>query len=67
MTAKEKSEELFKKYYCLENNSKTRTKVIEFKTAKQCAIICVDELIRATVPLASTYYWQEVKQKLEKL
>ncbi len=37
MTPKEKAVELFKKFYCMPNNSKSRIKNIEFDTAKKCA------------------------------
>jgi hypothetical protein len=33
----------------------------------QCALMCVDELIKATTPLTSTYYWEDVKQEIENL
>ena len=33
---------------------------------KQCALICVDEILTA-IPLKSFYYWQEVKTEIEKL
>jgi hypothetical protein len=68
---KEKAIELFNKYYCLENNSKKRIKVIEFDTAKQCALIAVDLIIYHTeedssnIPLYE--YYQEVKKEIEKL
>jgi hypothetical protein len=42
-------------------------KVLDIDMAKQCALIAVEELIKATVPLTSTYYWQEVKHEIEKL
>jgi hypothetical protein len=32
-----------------------------------CALIAVDELIKATTPLTSTYYWEDVKQEIENL
>ena len=38
-----------------------------YRHAIQCALIAVDELIKATTPLTSTYYWQEVKQEIQKL
>lgn len=70
MTPKEKSVELFKKYYCLENNSKKRIKIIEFDTAKQCALIAVDEILNAINPFGQFLgkdYWYEVKQEIKKL
>jgi hypothetical protein len=40
---------------------------LDIEEAKGCALIAVDELIKATTPLTSTYYWQEVKQEIENL
>ena len=62
MTPKEKAIEIFKNYYCLNNNSKSKIKVIEFDTAKQCAIICVNELLD-TVPYINNTQ-SEVKQRI---
>jgi hypothetical protein len=64
MTPKEKAEELFKQMYQVRSVSGSD---ISKYFAKQCAIIAVDELIKATTPLTSTYYWQEVKQEIGKL
>ena len=33
--------------------------------AKECALFAVDEIIKATTPLTSTYYWQEVEHEIE--
>jgi hypothetical protein len=35
--------------------------------AKQFALVAVDEIIKATTPLTSTYFWKEVKEEIEKL
>jgi hypothetical protein len=35
--------------------------------AKQFALVAVDEIIKATTPLTSTYFWQEVKEEIENL
>jgi hypothetical protein len=70
MTPKEKAKELFKKFYCMPNNSKSRIKNIEFDTAKQCALIAVDEVLsysKAHGFIGLTEYWEEVKQEIEKL
>lgn len=66
MTPKQKAVEFFKKFYCMPNNSKNRIRVIEFNTAKQCALIAVDELIEHT-DWTEVNYWQEVKQEIQKL
>jgi hypothetical protein len=73
MTPKEKAEELFEKYYCMSNNSKSKIKVIEFKTAKQCALIAVDEFLK--IENIKPYilhkliinFYQQVKKEIEKL
>lgn len=61
MTPKEKAEELVLRYLRIDNNTKEW-----FNTyiAKQCALVAVDELIEATEPLSSTYFWEEVKEEL---
>ena len=70
MTPKEKAEELIDKF-------SERTKFLDeyagwlihldSSKAKVHALTAVDELIKATVPLSSTYFWQEVKQEIEKI
>ena len=70
MTPKEKAEELIYRF-------STPLKVFdEFKgwlihldssKAKGHALTAVDELIKATVPLSSTHFWEEVKKEIEKL
>jgi hypothetical protein len=62
MTPKEKAEELFEKYY--------QWNFINFGvyctlTAKQCALICVDEIL--TIGCIEVPYWLEVNQEIEKL
>ena len=70
MTAKEKAQELIDKF-------SERTKFfdeyagwllhLDSSKAKDHALTAVDELIKATVPLSSTHFWQEIKQEIEKL
>jgi hypothetical protein len=67
MTPKEKAKELFDKIYKLDNRA-------WYDTAKQCALIAVDELIESHLVLTTTHdvktsirckrYWQEVKQEI---
>ena len=45
MSEKEKAFEFINKFYCLENNSKSKIKVIELSTAKVCATILVEAII----------------------
>lgn len=68
MTPKEKAVDLFKKYYCMDNNSKSKIKVIEFETAKRCALIAVDE-VRDNAPWITDIqnFWLAVKSEIEKI
>ena len=63
MKAKEKAEELF--YKMLSTDKVDDYSFVGSKVAKQCALICVDEIM----PINSNTieYWQEVKQEIEKL
>ena len=59
MTTKEKAIELVNKF--------SNVGLQQRNEGIACALIAVDELIKATVPLTSTYYWREVKQEILKL
>jgi len=61
MTLKEKAEELVEKMAY--GDSYDEYHKISLYTAKQCALIAVDELIKET----GKKYWYEVKHELEKL
>jgi|TARA_R110000803_G_scaffold72499_1_gene136191 hypothetical protein len=65
MTAKDKAKELVDRFLGITYN---------WQAAKQCALICVDEIINTyPTPWSSLdidlqkEYWQEVKQEIEKL
>ena len=67
MTSKEKALELVDKY----NNQlqKDMTCIVYVENAKQCALICVDEILKLYKDnwnIANSY-WNEVKQELLKL
>jgi hypothetical protein len=69
MTPKEKAYELVLRYLRIDNNTKEW-----FNTyiAKQCALIAVDEILKAREVSIGGFildgdYWQEVKQEIEKL
>jgi hypothetical protein len=73
MTPQEKAVELYNKYEQLGKNFTRGVSMAEF--AKECALIAVDEVIKA-IPDASDYdspynhelvYWQLVKEEIEKL
>ena len=81
MTPKEKAESLTGIFYDnIGLNAKTSVEQLKYE-AKQCALICVDEIIQAKpykdVPFldsvdltaleSNIYYWQEVKTEIEKL
>jgi hypothetical protein len=72
MTPKEKAEELVNKFYEIENNSDYFG--VNWKIAKQCALIAVDEVIQQLTPIekapnnkSAFQYWQEVKNEIEKI
>lgn len=71
MTAKEKAWELYRKYRNLEG--KFGGKVLYNYSAKQCALIAVNEILEShSIALSgikpSIYkFWNEVKQEIEKL
>ena len=65
MTPKEKAEELFNKYF-------TTGYALNAFYAKQCALITVDETLRALhfnvwTNVEEIKYWKEVKQHIEQL
>jgi hypothetical protein len=77
MTPKEKAKKLFDKYYivCQEYTEEIQCSI----QAKECALIAVDEVINSNPCCedsdrggnfqwaSNEYYWQEVKQEIEKL
>ena len=69
MTAKEKAWELYNKYRTLEG--KFGDKVLYNYDAKQCALIAVDEILKANVVWYEgsipNKYWQNVKKEIQKL
>ena len=75
MTPKEKAKKLVDKFYSeitgMELSFVSKLIVLpngdsNYKTAKQCALIAVDEIIK-TSGFKVINYWQEVKQEIEKL
>jgi hypothetical protein len=69
MTPKEKAEELVNKYIGLNSGKISDYSRIEFPTAKQCALIAVDEALRvaffATDEIYQFYF--DVIKEIEKL
>ena len=71
MKAKDKAIELVDRFLALKKiNPNAITRPYNWQEAKQCALICVDEILE----IKSVYhsieldnYWQEVKKEIEKL
>jgi len=71
MDAKDKATELVDKFYN-EIDCASLTDEISEDKAKQCALICVDEMLKEIKPSLVYHkrdveYWQEVKEEIEKL
>jgi hypothetical protein len=60
MTPKEKAKELFEKMY---NEIQPNELGKDQESAKQCALIAVDKLIKET----GSKFWYDVKKEIEKL
>lgn len=71
MTAKEKALDLVNIYYNVKSNSASE---LTYYFAKQCALICVDEILNILHSLRfgnslknEIMYYEEVKKEIEKL
>ena len=69
MTPKEKADDLFRKMY--QTHSVSPSDITKY-FAKQCALVAVDEILNhhsqeQSLYRIDTYYWQQVKQEIEKL
>ena len=77
MTPKEKAEQLIDKFYQTTPNEAWINEPIgiakeykAFDQAKECALIMINELLSNSTFLLSngeSYYWNQVKQEIEKL
>ena len=76
MKAKEKAKELHDKYYYeIWNNVSFDDESEVYESAKQCALLCVDLIIRCnphsnpfnTDVYSTMEFWIKVKQEIEKL
>jgi hypothetical protein len=74
MTPKEKAEELVNKFYNYTSCEWWEGELGHKENMKQCALIAVDEIIKALPPfeyglefVAKIVFWNEVKQEIEKL
>ena len=68
MTAKEKADEIVLKFRELPQED-TMMFYLAFEISKQCALIAVDEILKAVTTIADKKYdyWKEVKQEIQKL
>lgn len=67
MTPKDKAIELVKKFMSVEQTKLSDYSTIYQPTAKQCALIAVDEILGFLSYQSHIKYWQEVKQEIENL
>ena len=65
MTAKEKAVELYSKYEQLGRDFTRGVSMHEF--AKQCALVCCNEVLSDMGADRGHSYWTEVKQEIERL
>jgi MinD-like ATPase involved in chromosome partitioning or flagellar assembly len=68
-TPKEKAKELFNHYHNLiqDIGGDMGHEILVSILAKQSCLIALDEIIKATTPLTSTYFWLEVKEEINNL
>ena len=76
MTPKEKAKELVDRYLNIQDSIGFNShNLMYLKEAKQCVLICVDEILQ-TIPkevmsykpfMMNTDYWQEVKEEIKEL
>jgi hypothetical protein len=70
MTPKEKANELVNKYSTITKWKMGVEQEYVIKRAKECALIAVDEIIKAHIHnegVRHLKWWEEVKQEIEKL
>jgi hypothetical protein len=65
MTPKEKADELLHKMYVVDAYDDYDDISMEYRYAKLCALIAVDEIISIVGRYSN--YWKEVKQEIENL
>ena len=66
MKAKEKAKELVGRFEDLESDYGAMF-CMAWQEAKQCALICVDEVLSSHIDSVYETYYLEVKQEIEKL
>ena len=63
MTPKEKAAEMIESFMNIKQQELGDHSIIHYRTAKQCALISVNELLKQVDELSNDY-WQEVKQEI---
>jgi len=66
MAPKEKAEQLVESFMNIKQQKLADYSIIYHPTAKQCALIAVDEIIRVLQD-EQDWYWPEVKEEIENL
>ena len=67
MTPKEKAAEMIEAFMNIKQQELGDHSIIHYRTAKQCALIAVDEILNAINPFGQFLgkdYWYEVKQEI---
>ena len=67
MTPKEKAAEMIEAFMNIKQQELGDHSIIHYRTAKQCALIAVDEILNSINPFGQFLgkdYWQEVKQEI---
>ena len=64
MTPKLKAEQLVVKFL---KHSRAEKDITPIQSAKECALIAVNEILKNSHTKVFTDYWQEVKKEIEKL
>lgn len=71
MTPKEKSQELYHKYFSMIKIESPIDRVSSIPYVKRCALIAVDEILNFMTPETDSKeafeYWEEVKKEIEAL
>ena len=72
MTPKEKAKELVEKYRnvsisFIDSIEGACDMYINNEDAKECALIAVDEILKLDIYKSDQWYWEEVKEEIEKL
>lgn len=67
MTPHEKADYLLHKMYVVDAYDDYDDVSMEYRYAKQCALIAVDEIINESMQIERIRYWNEVRNEIEKL